>query len=106
MIKAISFLRPAGNAAAYERLASFFGALGFEAGPGGNEETSRRASFLAPVGNLEFVYGTMPGPSEVFVEVTSLDAVHQSATAWLRCERIEPGVRLSTITDTQWKARV
>jgi 6,7-dimethyl-8-ribityllumazine synthase len=106
MIKAISFLRPAGNAAAYERLASFFAALGFETGLGWNEETSRGASFLAPVGNLEFVDGTMPGTSEVFVEVTALDAVHQAATAWLRGEGIEPAVRLSNITDTHWKSRL
>jgi hypothetical protein len=29
MIKGISFLRPAGNGQAYERLSSFFAALGF-----------------------------------------------------------------------------
>ncbi len=84
MIKGISFLRPAGSAAAYDRLASFFSALGFEAGQGWNEETSRGASFLAPIGNLEFVDGEMPGTTDVFVEVTALDAVHQAAAAWLR----------------------
>ena len=68
MIKGISFLRPAENAAAYERLASFFAALGFAPGGLGAEATpdnaarspSRGASFLAPLGNLEFVDGTMP----------------------------------------------
>jgi len=38
MIKGISFLRPAGSAAAYDRLASFFSALGFEAGRGSRGE--------------------------------------------------------------------
>jgi 6,7-dimethyl-8-ribityllumazine synthase len=106
MIKGISFLRPAGNAAAYERLASFFSALGFESGLGWKEDTSRGASFLAPVGNLEFVDGEMPGTADVFVEVTALDAVHQAATAWLRGEGIEPSVRLSRITETHWKSRL
>jgi 6,7-dimethyl-8-ribityllumazine synthase len=106
MIKGISFLRPAGSAAAYDRLASFFSALGFEAGLGWNEETSRGASFLAPAGNLEVVYGEMPGTTDVFVEVTALDAVHQAAAAWFRGEGIEPSLRLSGITDTHWKSRL
>ena len=109
MIKGISFLRPAGSAAAYERLASFFSALGFASGPGWDEETpsySRGVSFLAPLGNLEFVDGAMPGTSDVFVEVTALDAVHQAATAWFRGENIEASVRLSEITDTHWNSRM
>ncbi len=105
MIKGISFLRPAGSAAAYERLASFFAALGFAPGQGWQEENSRGASFLAPVGNLEFVDGEMPGTTDVFVEVTALDAVHQAATAWFRGEGIESSVRLSDIADTHWQAR-
>jgi 6,7-dimethyl-8-ribityllumazine synthase len=106
MIKGISFLRPAGSDAAYDRLASFFSALGFEAGLGWDEETSRGASFLAPIGNLEFVDGAMPGTTDVFVEVTALDAVHQAAAAWFRGQGTEPSLRLSAITDTHWKARL
>ncbi|MGH7690859.1 MAG: 6,7-dimethyl-8-ribityllumazine synthase, partial [Gemmatimonadaceae bacterium] len=86
MIKGISFLRPTPGAAAYERLAAFFSALGFEAGKGWNEETGRGASFLAPLGNLEFVDGEMPSTSSVLVEVTALDAMHQAAEAWLRAQ--------------------
>src|SRR5215469_4152927 len=107
MIKGISFLRPAGNAAAYERLASFFSALGFESGHGWEEETNRGASFLAPIGNLEFVDGEMTPPmADVCVEVTAIDAVHQAATAWLRGEAIEPSLRLSDITETHWKSHM
>jgi 6,7-dimethyl-8-ribityllumazine synthase len=106
MIKGISFLRPAGSSAAYERLSSFFSALGFEAGLGWNEEASRGASFLAPTGNLEVVDGEMPGTTDVFIEVTALDAVHQAAAAWFRSEGIEPSLRLSAITGTHWKARL
>ena len=104
MIKGISFLRPA-SAAAYDRLASFFAALGFARGQGWQEETSRGASFLAPIGNLEFIDGALPPTADVCVEVTALDAVHQAATAWFRGEGIEPAVRLSAIADTHWKSR-
>ena len=106
MIKGISFLRPAGSASAYDRLGSFFSALGFASGYGWNEETSRGASFLAPVGNIEFVDGTIPGVSDVFIEVTALDAVHQAATTWFRGEGIEPGVRLSEMAGTHWKSHM
>jgi len=116
MIKGISFLRPAGSAAGYDRLASFFGALGFASGLGWNETsgedvapgiaTSRGCSFLAPIGNIEIVDGAMPETSDVCVEVTGLDAVHQAATTWFRGEGIEPGVRISKITETHWKARM
>src|SRR5215472_1213658 len=106
MIKGISFLRPAANAAAYDRLGSFCSALGFARGLGWEEETSRGASFLAPIGNLEFVDGVMPNQSNTWIEVTALDAVHQAATAWFRGESLEPSVRLSPITETHWKARL
>ncbi len=106
MIKGISFLRPAGSVAMYDRLASFFSALGFASGRGWNEETSRGASFLAPIGNLEFVEGDFPKTSEICIEVTELDAVHQAARAWFRGEGLEPAASLSEITDTHWKSRV
>ena len=86
MIKGISFLRPAGSAAAYDRLAGFFAALGFAPGKGWQQEGSRGASFLAPLGNLEFVDGRFPSTADILVEVTSLDSVHQVAEAWLRAQ--------------------
>src|ERR1039457_1425482 len=107
MIKGISFLRPTGNAAAYDRLASFFAALGFAPGKGWHEENSRGAAFLAPLGNLEFVDGQFPSTADVLVEVTALDAVHQAAATWLRAEGGEVAVaRLSPITETHWKSRI
>jgi 6,7-dimethyl-8-ribityllumazine synthase len=75
MIKGISFLRPTGSRAAYDRLASFFSALGFASGSGWTEETSSGAAFLAPLGNLEFVDGQFPPTADVLIEVTALDAV-------------------------------
>jgi 6,7-dimethyl-8-ribityllumazine synthase len=122
MIKGISILRPAGNAAAYERLSSFFGILGFAPGKGWQEEGSRGASFVAPLGNLEFVDGRFPQIADspladallanLLIEVTSLDSIHQAAEAWLRAHAgpDEGGdavvSRLSPISDTHWKSRI
>ena len=122
MIKGISFLRPAGSALVYARLASFFSALGFASGKGWREETShpndedpslppsvtsRGASFLAPLGNLEFVDGRFPLTADVLVEVTALDAVHQAAERWLRAEGSDAALsRLGTIAETLWKSRL
>jgi 6,7-dimethyl-8-ribityllumazine synthase len=107
MIKGISFLRPAGSAAVYERLASFFSALGFASGIGWQESASRAAAFLAPLGNLEFVDGEFPATADVLVEVTALDAVYQAAETWLRAQGGEAAVaRLAPITETHWKSRI
>ncbi|MGO8758572.1 MAG: 6,7-dimethyl-8-ribityllumazine synthase [Terracidiphilus sp.] len=107
MIKGISFLRPAKSAAAYEGLSEFFAALGFAPGKGWQEEGSRGASFLAPLGNLEFVDGKFPSTADVLVEVTSLDSVHQVAEAWLRTQGGEAAVaRLSPIAETHWESRI
>lgn len=107
MIKGISFLRPAGSAAAYDRLASFFGALGLAPGKGWKEEGSRGASFLAPLGNLEFVDGQFPSVADILVEVTSLDSIHQVAESWLRSQGGDAAVsRLSPIAETHWRSRL
>jgi 6,7-dimethyl-8-ribityllumazine synthase len=107
MIKGISFLRAAGSAAGYDRLASFFAALGFAPGEGWQEEGSRGASFLAPLGNLEFVDGRFPSCADVLIEVTSLDSVHEAAEAWLRSQGGEDGVaRLSAIAETHWRSQL
>ena len=107
MIKGISFLRSAGSPEAYERLSGFFAALGFAPGKGWNEEGSRGASFLAPLGNFEFVDGQFPSTADVLVEVSSLDSVHQAAAAYLRAQGGEEALaRLSAITDTHWKSQI
>ncbi|MGD0832438.1 MAG: 6,7-dimethyl-8-ribityllumazine synthase [Terracidiphilus sp.] len=107
MIKGISFLRPTGSRAAYERLVSFFSALGFASGKGWEEQDSHGASFLAPLGNLEFVDGEFPSTADILVEVTALDAVYQAAESWLRAEGGEDAARrLGAITETHWKSRI
>jgi len=107
MIKGISILRPAGNAAIFERLAGFFEAMGFAKGAGWKDAASTGASFLAPLGNLEFVHGQFPPVADLMVEVTSLDAAYQSADHWLQGNGGDAAAaRLSPITDTDWKSRI
>jgi len=111
MIKGISFLRPVGSQAVYDRLTGFFRALGFASGKGWQEESSQGAAFLAPLGNIEFVLGQMPSTADVLVEVTSLDAAHEAAEAWLRAQDPKAGeaaatARLSPIAETHWKSRL
>ena len=107
MIKGISFLRPAGSRAAYDHLSNFFAALGFAPGKGWQEENSRGASFLAPLGNLEFVDGQLPSTADVLIEVASLDAAHQAAEAWLRVQGGEAALaRLGPVMETHWKSRI
>ncbi|HWE87400.1 MAG TPA: 6,7-dimethyl-8-ribityllumazine synthase [Terracidiphilus sp.] len=109
MIKGVSLLRPAASRTAYDRLARFFQALGFERGRGWEDtsaaapESSSGASFLAPLGNLELVHGSMPPFAPVAIEVTSLDAAYQAAAAWLGNEGLDPAA-LSSIAETHWKS--
>jgi 6,7-dimethyl-8-ribityllumazine synthase len=104
MIKGISLLQSVGDAAAYDRLSGFFAALGFASGKRWEEKTGRGASFLAPLGNLEFVEGPLPSTAPVLIEVTSLDAVYQAAAAWLRAQGRE--AVLSPIEETHWRSRI
>jgi len=107
MIKGISFLRPARSAVAYDRLAGFFAALGFAPGKGWQQEGSRGTSFLAPLGNLEFVDGRFPPTADVLIEVTSLDSVYQASEAWLRVQGGDQAVsRLSPIAETDWRSQL
>lgn len=110
MIKGISFLRQAATTEEYERLRGFFSALGFTPGNGWDEEQSRGASFLAPVGNLEIVEGvmpvTVPSVAQVMVEVTQLDAVRGAALAWLRGHGAEAAGLVTEIAETDWKSRL
>jgi 6,7-dimethyl-8-ribityllumazine synthase len=105
MIKGISILRATASSAVYQRLSGFFAAMGFAKGPGWKDATSSGASFLAPLGNLEFVDGKFPSVADVMVEVTSLDAADQAARAWLVANGIDEA-RLSQIADTNWKSRI
>jgi len=106
MIKGISFLRRAEDKAVYDSLSSFFAAMGFAAGTGWENPVSTGASFLAPLGNLEFVKGQVPSVSDVLVEVTSLDQAYQTAERWLRRKGDAALNRLSEPVETDWKSRL
>ena len=106
MIKGISFLRPTGNAAAYERLASFFSALGFASGKGWNEETTPRRGLSGsagqsgirrwPVSADRRCAGGGDGPGR---------RLSGRSEDWLRDEGGEEAVaRLSAISETHWKS--
>jgi 6,7-dimethyl-8-ribityllumazine synthase len=109
MIKGITLVRPASTPAVFDKLASFFSALGFEPGKGWNDERSRGQAFLAPLGNLELIDGMLPSDrTDTYIEVTSLDAVRQVAQSWLvkNTGDAEAAKRLSETADTDWKSRL
>ena len=106
-MKSISLLRRAGSKDRYDRLAGFLAALGFAQGEGWQDGATRAASFSAPLGKLELIAGPDEYPAEIYVEVTSLDAVRQAAEVWLRANQGEAALaRLSGIQETHWKSRI
>lgn len=106
MIKAITAVRQASTPAVFDKLAGFFSALGFEPGKDWDETTSRGRSFLAPLGNLEFVDGVAPSKADTFIEVTSLDSVRQIAEKWLAQNWGETANRITATEETDWKSRL
>jgi 6,7-dimethyl-8-ribityllumazine synthase len=115
MIKGITFIRPVHSPAQFDELVSFFSALGFEPGRGWDEPprqpgaASRGRPFLAPLGNLEFVDGALPTlNTDLLIEVTALDAVHQIARQWLETKAGAEAAktRITAIEDTHWKSRL
>jgi len=108
MIKGITAVRQASTPAVFDKLASFFSALGFERGKDWDEEQSRGRAFLAPLGNLEFIDGVLPSNADVFVEVTNLDSVREVAEKWLAQSwgEAEAKSRITVTADTDWKSRL
>jgi 6,7-dimethyl-8-ribityllumazine synthase len=104
MIKGITLVRHAASPEAFERLSSFFAALGFETGRGWELDGNRGAPFLAPVGNLEFVEGPLPAPTDILVQVTGLDAIFGVAKGWLEANAAQSTA--SAILETAWKSRL
>jgi 6,7-dimethyl-8-ribityllumazine synthase len=107
MIKGITVIRPTSSAAVYDTLVSFFSVLGFEPGKGWDDDTSRGTPFLAPLGNLEFVDGTVRMGADTLIEVTSLDDVRQVVEHWLatHLSAAEAAKRITPTEDTHWKSR-
>jgi 6,7-dimethyl-8-ribityllumazine synthase len=108
MIKGITLVTPVASAAAFERLASLFGALGFEPGKGWDDGAGRGAAFLAPIGNMELVTGRVPAVPPVLIEVTQLDQVRAAVEQWMianyRTEEI--AALLTGVEGTHWGSRL
>lgn len=108
MIKGITLVRRASTPAVFDKLGSFFSALGFESGKGWKEEHSRGTALLAPMGNLEFVYGDLPGEADVFIEVVGLDAIRGVAENWIRANGNDADLskQVAEISETNWRSRL
>ncbi len=108
MIKGITAIRQTSTPAVFDTLESFFSALGFERGKDWDEEQSRGRAFLAPLGNLEFIDGTLPSNADVFVEVTHLDSVREVTEKWLARNPGEADAQrhITATADTDWKSRL
>jgi 6,7-dimethyl-8-ribityllumazine synthase len=108
MIKGLTVVKPVASASGWERLSSLFAELGFEPGKGWDDGTGRGASWLAPVGNAEFVTGRLPAVPELLVECTQIDMVHGIVKRWLSAEARteEVAAKLSAVTETHWKSRM
>lgn len=107
MIKGITFVRPAGSAAEFDALASFFSALGFEPGKGWDRDDSRGRPFRAPVAEIEVVEGAASASTGTWIEVTALDDVRRVVERWL-ADNSGHGAdrRLTATEETFWKSRM
>jgi 6,7-dimethyl-8-ribityllumazine synthase len=115
MIKGITLIRPVDAPDQFDELVNFCSALGFEPGRSWDElasppgSASRGRPFLAPLGNLEFIDGQLPTlRTNLLVEVTGIDAVHQAAHQWLESHPSTASAdsRISIVEDTHWKSRL
>jgi len=108
MIKGLTLVRPTASPAEHAQLAEFFTALGFEPGKSWSDGLSRGVSFLAPLGNLEFVDGEMPagadfgGAPQLYIEVTALDDLHVHVSKWTT----QHAGNVSEISSTHWQSRL
>jgi len=113
MIKGITFIRSVHSETDFDELVSFFSALGFEPGRSWDQpaqqagSASRGRPFLAPLGNLELVDGIPPTvKSDLLIEVTAIDAVHQVAERWLSSRGESAKTSVSAIEETHWRSRL
>ena len=110
MIKEILPFCATSAAVIYKQLSSSFSGAGFCRWKGLERlswKPQGAASFLAPLGTLEFVDGKFPAVADVSIEVTQLDAVHHAAETWLHANSANSnGTSLSAITETDWKSRI
>jgi 6,7-dimethyl-8-ribityllumazine synthase len=77
VIQGITILRRAPSAAEQQRLAELFDALGFERGTGWKTSRGEGVSFVASLGQLEFVSGKEELHCDLWVEVSDLDSIRE-----------------------------
>jgi 6,7-dimethyl-8-ribityllumazine synthase len=117
MIKCITFTRHISDAAKYDRLSSFFAALGLEVGDCRHDFKGMGRRFIAPIGGLEFVHAAESTREEsllqvgdeydeIQIEVTSLDSIHEAAKIWLNSDHDGHPATLGEIIDTRWGSRL
>jgi 6,7-dimethyl-8-ribityllumazine synthase len=108
MIKGLTLVTPVASMTVLDRLASLFGALGFEPGKSWQDSGGRGNAFLAPIGNLELVTGRVPAVPPVLIEVTQLDQVREVVQRWMiaNCRTEEVVELLSETAATHWNSRL
>jgi 6,7-dimethyl-8-ribityllumazine synthase len=114
MIKGLTITRRIASAADFERLSGFLAALGLEPGKSWDDSASSGRPWLAPLGNLELIHPRQErglAEEQLYLEVTSLDSVHQVATAWLEAHPApnqstdQSPISLTEVTETFWNSR-
>ena len=109
MIKGMTLVQAIPSRDLYDRLSTMFAELGFEPGRGWQDEHGRGAAFLAPLANLELVTGRAPAVPSLLIEVTALDEVHRTVSAWVQSQT-ESGfgglVPPSATELTHWNSRL
>ena len=98
MIRSLTLVRQV-SPEKFEQLSALLRALGFEDGTGWNDEHSRGAPFLSPIGRLELVDGRASTEPEILVEVRDLDTANQIAR-----KQFQDAV--GEIEQTTWKSRI
>ena len=117
MIKGITFSQRICDAAEFDRLTSFFGALGLEPGRCWDIPTREAYQFGAPLGNIELLHtlGCAQDNSsdkledsggKINIEVTSLDSVRQTVEAWLKANPSNSSTNVSEVIDTSCGSRL
>lgn len=116
MIKGITLTRYLCDSAEFERLASFFAALGLEPGKCWDESLKQGGRFTAPVGNLELAHTVESAHTdrsrrveefraEINIEVTSLESIRQTVEVWLGDNPVSAPAILTEIAETSWDSR-
>jgi len=108
MIKGITLVQQISAADEFKELSSLLSALGFERGRGWQDDEGQGAAFLAPLGNLELVFGRAPAVPPILIEATQLDHIHTQVKEWIASNdrRKDALLRLSAVAETHWNSRL